>query len=112
MASASPLRRHTGPDLDAARKAALVVPQEVCDDARDVFGLKLPTLLLAHGVSAELRVDRAGHDVADLDSVVADFLHERLAEAVESELRGVVGGHTWVRVRARARRDVDEIGRA
>src|SRR5947209_11118708 len=106
------LRRPARPDLDTARKTPLVVSQQINDDARDVFGLELPALLFAHRVAAELRVDRAGHDVADLDSVVPDLLHERLAEAVETELRGVVGGHAWVRIRARERRDVDDVAAA
>src|SRR5829696_5310857 len=77
------LRRHARPDLDAARQAALVVAEEVYDDARDVLRLKLPSVLLAHRAAAELGLDRAGHDVADLDAAVRDLLHERVAEAVE-----------------------------
>src|SRR5215207_327219 len=110
--STSLLRRHARPDLDAARQAALVVAEEVYDDARDVLRLKLPGVLLAHRAAAELGVDRAGHDVADLDAVVPHLLHERLAEAVERELRGVVGGHPRVRVRAGQRRNVDDVAAA
>src|SRR5215204_6199683 len=111
-APSTSLRRPARPDLDAARQAALVVAEEVDDDARDVLRLELPGVLLAHRAAAELGVDRAGHDVADLDAVVPDLLHERLAEAVEGELRGVVGGHPRVRVRAGQRRNVDDVAAA
>src|ERR1044072_1725909 len=106
------LRRHARPELDTARQAPLVVSEQTDDDARDIFRLELPRALFTHGAAAKLCVDRAGHDVADLDVVVPDLLHERLAEAVEGELRGVVGGHPWMWVRARQRRDVEDVAAA
>src|SRR3712207_1046064 len=106
------LRRPRRAYLHAAREASLVVLQETDDYARNVVWLQLPRALVADGVAAELRVDGAGHDVADLYLVVADFLHQRLCEAVQGELRGVVGRHTRVRVRASERRDVDDVAAA
>src|SRR5947207_89284 len=78
-------------------------------DPRDVLRSQLPTLLIARRVAAEFRIHRTRHDVTDLDVVVTHFLHQRLAETVEAELRSIVGGHSRMRIRAGERRDVDDI---
>src|SRR6185503_5316011 len=59
--------------------------------------------------AAEFRIYRTGHDVADFDSVVPHLLHQRLAESVETELRGVIGGHARVWISAGQRRNVDDV---
>jgi hypothetical protein len=66
----------------------------------DVAGLKLPAFLIARFIATEFSVNRPGHDVADFDAVVPDFLHERFAETVQAKFRGVVSGHLCMRVGA------------
>ena len=52
------------------------------------------------GVAAKLCIHRTWHDVTDLDVVVTHFLHQRLTETIETELRSIVGRHPLMRIRA------------
>ena len=74
--------------------------------SRNVFRLELPCLCFGRRVSAEVGVNAAGADVADLDVVFADFLHQHFGKAVEAEFRSVVSGHSRIRVLARERRNL------
>src|SRR5205085_8765085 len=86
--------------------------KQINNDARNILGLQLPALALFGFVSAKVRVNRAGHDVAHLYAVMPDLLHQSFAETVEAEFRGVIDGHLRVRVRARERRDVYDVASA
>ena len=57
---------------------------------------------------AEAGRDRSGHDVADPDVVVPNFLHQRFAERVQSRLRCAVRRAPHERVLARKAADVDD----
>ena len=60
------------------------------------------------GPPAEAGRDRSGHDVADPDVVVANFLHQRFAERVQTGLRCAVRRAAHERVLAREAADVDD----
>src|SRR5205085_6233892 len=76
-------RRLARPDFDAARQAALVVVQQIEDDAGDVCGLQLPTLCVVGCVAAEVCLDRDGHDVDDVNALVPHILHKHFAAPVK-----------------------------
>ena len=40
---------------------------------------------------------------------MTNLLHQRFAKPIEAEFGSIVSGHAWMRIRARQRRDVDDI---
>src|SRR5829696_8748831 len=104
----SSLRRTAGSDLNAARQRAIGKCEQIHHHFRDISRLKLPALFVTRFVTTKLRVHGTGHNVAHLDPVVPDFLHERFAETVQAKLGSVVSGHLRVRIGASQRRNVND----
>ena len=66
-----------------------MVTHQIGHHLRDIVGHQRP-FRLGVGEPAETGVDRPGQDVSHTDPVVANFLHQRLAERVERRLRRAV----------------------
>src|SRR5882672_4919196 len=103
------LRRLRGPYLHRARESPGILREKIEDDPRNIVWLDLPGVLRSRRVAVEVRGHAPRHEVAHLDSVVADLLHERLAHSVQPELRGVVGRRRREGVLPGEARDVDDV---
>ena len=82
--------------------------QQIENDFGDVLRRELPGIRLAGCVVVEVRGHRPRHYDAHANPVVADFLHDRLAERDEPGLRRAVGGATRKVVLGGQARNVDD----
>src|ERR1700733_225861 len=106
------LRRARRPYFDAADQGALGLPQNIENDFSDILGRDLPGGLLTGFTFVEGGVDATGHDRGYADVIVAMVQHQRLREAVQPELGGIVSGSSRERVLRRQAADVDDPFRA
>src|SRR2546427_12851337 len=103
-------RRLRRAHLDATGQGALGEFVKIDHRLGDIFPGQLPGLwrLLA-GRRTEFSRHAARHDGADPDAIIAHVLPHRLAETIETELRGVVGAPARERIDPRQTRNVEDV---
>ena len=102
------LARLTRAQLDAAREGSRLKSQEVQNGLGDIFRSEFPIRSCARRIPREFGGDASGHDITDAYAIVADIVHERFTEAVEPELRRIVGRAASKRVGPGEARNIDD----
>src|SRR4051794_25656470 len=112
MDTARLLSRFRGAHLDTAGEAARILLQQAQNHTGNIVSRNLPVGASSFVAVREAGRDRPRHDVADADVVIAQFLHERLAEAVQAGLRRAVcrAAREWILSGEAA--DVDDVAAA
>src|SRR5215204_1384858 len=101
--------RFARPDLYLARQRPCFHSKQVEDDLSNIRRLKLPRFFIRNRIPAERSIYAARANVADLDIVLPDLLHQSLGKPVERKFRCVVGGHSRMQVLTRQRRNIYDV---
>ena len=105
------LRLLRGPQQNFAGEGLRGLGHDHGDRVRDVRGLQ-HLLGILSGMRAEFGVNRSRADDRHANVVGAQFLGYRVAQSIQSPLRGGVGGSVGQRVLAGEGRDVDDVSAA
>src|SRR6185503_10515031 len=98
-----------GPHLHCAGQAARVVLQQADNHLSHIFRRQLPGTFTRYLMLSEARVHAAGHHIADADVVVAQVLHDRFAEPIQSKLGSIVSRPSFERVLPGQAADIDDV---